>query len=84
MVKIMQLIPNWDAPAATSGKKGYYINYFTDTLQGISLAFFMATYHYDDIYKFDTCSPNNNKDIGQTAKEIKDHDMPQSLMFFFK
>jgi len=84
MDKIIQLIPNWDAPAAISGKKGYYIEYYKNTFQGISLAFFMTTYHYDNIYKFETCSPNNNKDIGQTAKEIKDHDAPQSLMFFYK
>ena len=84
MEKIIKLIPNWDTPAAISGKRGYYIDYYKNTFQGVSLAFFMTAYHYDNIYRFDCCSPNANKDIGEVTKDVKDHDAAQSLMFFYK
>lgn len=74
MEKIIKLIPNWDTPAAIAGKKGYYIDYYKNTFQGVSLAFFMTAYHYDNIYKFDCCAPNANKDIGETTKDVTDHD----------
>jgi hypothetical protein len=31
MEKIIKLIPNWDTPAAISGKKGFYIDYVKQT-----------------------------------------------------
>lgn len=32
MDKIIKLIPNWDTPAAISGKRGYYIDYYKNTI----------------------------------------------------
>ena len=43
-----------------------------------------TTWLYDNIYKFETLSPNKNLDIDNRSKDVTDFEAPQSLLFFFK
>ena len=85
MAKIAKLIPHWNKPVpGLKGKVGYHIDYHCCTVQGCSLSHVYTTWLYDNIYKFDTLSPNNNLDIDNRSKDVTDLDAPQSLLFFFK
>ena len=85
MAKIAKLIPHWNKPVpGLKGKVGYHIDYHSCTVQGCSLSHVYTTWLYENIYKFDTLSPNNNPDIDNRSKDVTDLDAPQSLLFFFK
>ena len=85
MAKIAKLIPNWSKPVpGLKGKIGYHIDYHSCTLQGCSLSHVYTTWLFDNIYKYDILSPNNNMDINNKSKDVTDLEAPQSLLFFFK